>query len=82
MLCVLVMCAGASSAEAAFATEPEARLFKTATGKTLPYRLLQPTDGDAANNDPLVQCLHVAGKRGTDNAKQPVRSGMRPNPAC
>jgi predicted peptidase len=66
------MCAVAFSAAAAPPAEPEARVFKNHTGKTLPYRLVAPTDGDGAKTYPIVLFLHGAGERGTDNAKQLV----------
>lgn len=57
---------------AAPAAEPEAKVFTSAGGKTLPYRLLAPAAGDSAKKHPLVLFLHGAGERGTDNARQLV----------
>ena len=41
-------------------------------GKTLPYRLLKPTQVEAGRKYPLVIFLHGAGERGSDNEKQLV----------
>lgn len=69
---VVAMFAFALSACSAPAVEPEARVHKDATGKTLPYRLLKPADPEAGKKYPLVLFLHGAGERGTDNTKQLV----------
>jgi predicted peptidase len=53
------------------AAEPEKKEFKS-DGKTLPYRLLRPTDTEAGKKYPLVVFLHGAGERGVDNTKQLV----------
>jgi predicted peptidase len=53
------------------AAEPESLVFKS-DGKTLPYRLLKPTDTKAGEKYPLVIFLHGAGERGVDNTKQLV----------
>ena len=58
-------------ASSGFAAEPEAHVFKS-DGKSLPYRLLKPTDTEAGKKYPLVVILHGAGERGTDNKKQLV----------
>lgn len=55
---------------AAPADEYEARIFKTANGEKLRYRLLIPRNYDAAQKYPLVLFLHGAGERGSDNAAQ------------
>src|SRR3954464_3844698 len=54
------------------AAELEARVYKDAGGKALPYRLLKPIDYDAKTAYPLVIFLHGAGERGTDNKAQMV----------
>lgn len=54
------------------AAEPEAKVFKDAAGKTLPYRLLKPADPEPGKKYPLVLVLHGAGERGSDNAKNLV----------
>ena len=55
------------------AEEPyQARVYKTADGQELNYRLMLP-DGykaDGTESYPLVLFLHGAGERGSDNAKQ------------
>lgn len=50
----------------------EAKIFKDATGKELPYRLLVPLKIEEGKKYPLVLFLHGAGERGTDNTKQMV----------
>lgn len=57
---------------AAAAADPEAKVFKDAAGKTLPYRLLKPADPEPGKKYPLVLVLHGAGERGSDNAKNLV----------
>jgi predicted peptidase len=53
----------------------EARVFKSADGAALPYRLLKPLDYDARQKYPLVLFLHGAGERGDDNERQLVHGG-------
>ena len=48
----------------------EARTYKDAQGKTLPYRLLKPSAYDAQKKYPLLFFMHGAGERGTDNKAQ------------
>ena len=48
----------------------EARTFSSASGATLPYRLLQPANIEPGKKYPLVIFLHGSGERGTDNALQ------------
>ena len=50
----------------------EARTFKDAAGKTLPYRLLSPKEVRPGEKYPLVLFFHGAGECGTDNEKQLV----------
>src|SRR4051794_32042512 len=50
----------------------QARVFKDAGGKTLPYRIFIPQGYDSAKKYPLVLFLHGAGERGTDNKAQLV----------
>lgn len=51
-----------------------AKVFQDATGKKLPYRIMQPEgySADTTSKYPLVVFLHGAGERGTDNLKQLV----------
>ncbi len=51
-----------------FADEYEARVFTSAEGGKLPYRLLQPKEHKA--KAPLILFLHGAGERGDDNSAQ------------
>ena len=56
----------------------EPRVFKNASGATIPYRLLKPLDFDASDNQkkyPLVLFLHGAGERGVDNSLQFFHGG-------
>lgn len=58
---------------AAAQADPEAfqaRVFKDAAGKALPYRLFIPQGYDSARKYPLVLFLHGAGERGSDNKAQ------------
>jgi len=48
----------------------EARVYKDAAGKTLPYRILTPKDYDPKQKYPLVFFMHGAGERGNDNQRQ------------
>lgn len=50
----------------------EKRTYKDATGKELPYQLMQPLVVEKGKTYPLVLFLHGAGERGTDNEKQLV----------
>ena len=45
----------------------EARVFQSASGASLPYRLLTPQKIDPQRRYPLVVFLHGAGERGADN---------------
>lgn len=54
----------------------EARVFTSAAGKKLPYRLYRPAGADAAQKVPLVIFLHGAGERGEDNQAQ-VKHGVK-----
>lgn len=55
----------------------EAREFKSADGKALPYRLLKPQNYDAQKQHPLLFFMHGAGERGTDNKAQLKHVVMR-----
>ncbi|MEO6786332.1 MAG: prolyl oligopeptidase family serine peptidase, partial [Chthoniobacteraceae bacterium] len=59
-----------SFAIVARADDFEARVFSTADGAQLPYRLLKPANIEPGKKYPLVIFLHGAGERGTDNALQ------------
>src|SRR5438270_5865084 len=69
---VLAMSALALSVAPALAAEPDAKEYRSADGKTLPYRLVRPAATEPGRKYPLVLFLHGAGERGTDNAKQLV----------
>lgn len=53
----------------------EARVFTSASGASLPYRLLTPEAIEPQRRYPLVVFLHGAGERGSDNAAQLVHGG-------
>lgn len=66
LLLLIVEAAGAQDFDAY-----EKRLFVSAAGDTLPYRILFPKDyGKDKIKYPLVLFLHGAGERGNDNEKQ------------
>lgn len=48
----------------------EKRTYTSATGHTLPYRILFPENYDRSKKYPVVLFLHGAGERGNDNEKQ------------
>ncbi len=48
----------------------EKRTFISASGDTLPYRILYPEGYDKSKKYPLVLFLHGGGERGNDNEKQ------------
>ena len=47
-----------------------ARIYRNASGETMPYRLFIPPDYDNQKPYPLVLWLHGAGGAGTDNIAQ------------
>ena len=47
-----------------------ARLYRTRSGQTMPYRLFVPPGYDKSNAYPLVLWLHGAGGIGKDNRRQ------------
>lgn len=47
----------------------ESLTFKSADGRSLPYRLLSPKSIEPGKKYPIVLFLHGAGERGTDNTK-------------
>jgi predicted peptidase len=78
---VLLVAAAASAEEPKKEEKPpvipfldrwEARVYKSAQGETLPYRLLKPKGYDATKTYPLVVFLHGMGERGSDNTVQLV----------
>ena len=48
----------------------EKRLYSSADGQQLPYRLFLPEGYDASQRYPLVLFLHGAGERGSENERQ------------
>jgi predicted peptidase len=48
----------------------EKRVYRSRTGKTLPYRLWKPAHYDSLRSCPLILFLHGAGERGDDNEAQ------------
>lgn len=48
----------------------QARSYKNAAGKALPYRLFVPKNYQATKKYPLMLALHGGGERGTDNVSQ------------
>lgn len=72
LLCLLVFACAGRCAEDPF----EAKMYKDAAGKTLPYRLLKPLDYDPKQKYPLVIFFHGVGESGHDNARQ-VGNGIR-----
>jgi predicted peptidase len=67
---LLLVLAAAGPVTAGPADVMEARVFKDAQGKALPYRLFKPAGADAKQRLPLVLFLHGAGERGDDNQAQ------------
>ena len=51
-------------------TEFEKKVYVTASGDSLNYRLLRPEVEQEGEKYPLVLFLHGAGERGSDNEKQ------------
>jgi predicted peptidase len=67
LLCVLL------TTTAVFAQDDidgfKARVYRNASGDTLPYRIFIPPSYDAEKQHPLVLWLHGAGGAGTDNVR-------------
>ena len=63
---LLAVVLGAPTREELF----EAKVFRAADGRTLPYRLFVPEDYTPGKRYPLVLYLHGGGGRGSDNRKQ------------
>ena len=55
---------------AALRDRMERRVYQSADGQKLPYRLAIPKDYDPAKQYPLIVFLHGAGERGNDNEAQ------------
>lgn len=74
--CVITFAGFAIAAHAE--DEWEARTYKDANGKTLPYRLLKPIDYDPKQDKkyPLVLFFHGVGESGHDNQAQ-LKNGVR-----
>src|ERR1043165_166621 len=66
MVCLAAQISEAANPDVVF----EARSFKDADGKTLPYRLLRPENFDPNKAYPLVLFFHGANERGSDNVRQ------------
>ncbi|NLX96284.1 MAG: phospholipase [Rhodopirellula sp.] len=56
--------------EAALRPRLQKRIYRSADGQTLPYRLHIPNNYDPAREYPLILFLHGAGERGVDNEAQ------------
>ena len=67
LLGVILLVAFTASKVTAEEYEIEARIFKSRTGATMPYRILKPDNYNPKEQYPLVLCLHGAGGRGNDN---------------
>lgn len=65
-----LLLAGARAASAISLDAFQARSYKNAQGKVLPYRLFVPKNYDASRKYPLMLALHGGGERGTDNVSQ------------
>lgn len=61
----------------AFASEPEAREWKSPDETLLKYRFSAPANVEAGKTYPLVLFMHGAGERGSDNEAQ-LRHGVLP----
>lgn len=55
----------------------QSRVFESASGQRLPYRLLAPEKVEPDEKYPLVLFLHGAGERGEDNERQLHNGGRR-----
>ncbi|MGQ9576373.1 MAG: prolyl oligopeptidase family serine peptidase [Thermoguttaceae bacterium] len=60
------------AAEPDLRSRGQKRVFRSAEGDSLPYRLFVPKDYDASKKYPLILFLHGAGERGDDNERQLV----------
>jgi predicted peptidase len=54
----------------------EKRVYRDASGDSLPYRLFIPAKYDRQQKYPLILFLHGAGERGDDNSRQLVHAGV------
>ena len=66
----LLALGAAPAAQAQSVDDFQARVFTTADGHQLPYRLFVPANYDPARKYPVVLFLHGLGERGTDNRAQ------------
>lgn len=71
---VLPILLGAACMAAEPEMKTEARVFKSPSRGTLPYRLYRPAGYDSAIRYPLIVCLHGAGGRGTDNRSRGIQA--------
>lgn len=67
---VVLMTFSFNTASAETRDDFEARVYKRASGDTLPYRLFIPRDYDPSKKYPLVLFFHGGGETGNDNTKQ------------
>lgn len=69
-LLLLVSLLGLTAAVAQDLSLYQSKLYVSATGDSLPYRILYPENYDPHQRYPLILFLHGAGERGSDNQAQ------------
>ncbi len=67
ILTAVALTASNAVAEPIAGVAGEAKIFKNASGETMPYRLFLPSELKAEQSYPLVLCFHGAKGRGTEN---------------